>query len=614
MSTDPAGTPGTAASNSSAVPNASAITYGQNASLKKMPCEILRMIANELGGREVNNGMYHSFGSLANFILAVKPAKEVLEEYLYTEDLLCDTLKGFFMPWKGNDELAVAVLSKYPEALLKLHIDFQFTDTIQNKPATWTLLHVAATFALQKTIIKLHELGALYQDIVGFAPVLGDHFDQILKYHTRISHHPLFGHLQALRWKPGFAPFILGNKKTYILLARLWKRETYSVATYHFRYVIINKPTDYPMTLQHLAVLGDDLISLKWTKYAARNYPWAVEAPGGETRASVLHAALKANNKPVLEFLLKNGIGFGPHFVDTDGNNPFHTLIIEGLKATDAKSRAEWRKLKDVFFNTVPQLEWNVLMVQAQHPRNSALQLAIEHIRNNWGASKGAIKEIIDLVLKQEMILLKKWNMPPKSLLVNLPNADGDTPLSRLADIIDNREQAISKAHWNLFDDLIEKHGADINLDVNAIFTPKSYRHSIANQVHRRGRFVGHVCDMFGEEHRAEIDETYPVNTPTNMDTYGFHAHQLPPGNPLNLQIPFSWPLLPVPPMVPGVANTIVYRERAYNYAITGNPDHSPYFAHVLYLHRTIAAAANQALAAASAAEAAQDERDETRA
>ncbi|KAH7252052.1 hypothetical protein BKA59DRAFT_146880 [Fusarium tricinctum] len=604
MSTDPAGTPGTAVSNSSAIPNASTMPYGQNASLKKMPPEIFRMIANELGEREVNNGMYHSYGSLANFILALKPAKEVLEEYLYTEDLLCTDRGGLMKVLSADDELTLAVLSKYPEALLKLHIDFQFTWTIQDKPATWTLLHMAVALSLEKTIIKLHELGALYQDIVGFGPVLGDRFDQILKYHTRISHHPVFGHLQALRWKPGFVPFILGDKETYMLLARLWKRETYSVATYHFRYVITNKPADYPMTLQHLAVLGDDEISLDWTKYAARTYPWAVEAPGGETRASILHAALKANNKPVLKFLLKNGIGFGPHFVDTDGNNPFHTLINEGLKATNAKSRAEWRKLKNVFFNTVPQLEWNTLMVQAQHPRNSALQLAIEHIRYNWGASKGAIKEIINLILKQEMVLLKKWNMPPKSLLVNLPNADGDTPLSRLADIIDNREQAFSRAHWDLFDELIKKHGADINLDVNAIFTPRSYRHSIANQVHRRGRFVGHVCDSFGEEHRAEIDETYPVSTPTNMDTYGFHAHQLPPGNPLNLQMPFSWPLLPVPPMVSGVANTIVHRERAYNYAITGNPDHSPYFAHILYLHRPIAAAA----------EAAQNKQDETRA
>jgi hypothetical protein len=166
MSTDPAGTPGTAVSNSSAIPNASTMPYGQNASLQKMPPEIFRMIANELGEREVNNGMYHSYGSLANFILALKPAKEVLEEYLYTEDLLCTDRGGLMKVLSADDELTLAVLSKYPEALLKLHIDFQFTWTIQDKPATWTLLHMAVALSLEKTIIKLHELGALYQDIV----------------------------------------------------------------------------------------------------------------------------------------------------------------------------------------------------------------------------------------------------------------------------------------------------------------------------------------------------------------------------------------------------------------------------------------------------------------
>jgi hypothetical protein len=602
MSSDPA------VSSIPAASTTSALTRGQNATLKGMPSELYRMIANELGEREENNGMYHSFGSLTNFILAVKPGKDVLEEYLYTEDLLCETFRGFSVVFGANDELAVAVLSKYPVALIKPHINKQFIKIVKNKEATWTLLHMAVASHLHKVIVKLHELGALYQDTKNFGPMLNDRFHQTLERHTRISHHPFLGHLQCLRWKPGFVSFILDDERTYALLARLWNACT--VATWHFRFVLFNKPSDYPMTLQHLAALGHDKMSMRWTMYAAQTYPGWVEAPGGETKASLLHVALKANNKKVLKFLLENGIGFGPHFVDTDGNNPFHTLINEGLKATTAKTRAEWRKLKDVFFNTVPELEWNTMMVQTRHPRNSPLQLAIEHIMYNWGPSKGAIKEIINFVLEQEMILLKKWNFPPKSLLVNLPNADGDTPLSRLAYIIDNRQQAYSCTHWDLFDKLIDKHGADINLDVNSIFTPKSYQHSIANLVHKRGRFVGHVTDQHGKEHRAEIEENYPISTPTNMETYKFRAHQLPPGNPLNLPMPFSWPLLPLPPMIKGVANAIVYRERRANYAITGEPDLSPYFAHIPYAQPAIAiaAAANPAPAAASAAEVEQNE------
>ncbi|SPJ78380.1 uncharacterized protein FTOL_06769 [Fusarium torulosum] len=578
MSTDPAVPDSSVVSSIPAASTAPALTRGQNATLKGMPSEIYRMIANELGEREENNGMYHSFGSLVNFILAVKPGKDVLEEYLYTEDLLSETFQGFQLACKP-DELAVAILSKYPAVLVKPRINKQFTKFIKNEEATWTLLHLAAANGLEKTITKLHQLGALYQDTKNFGPMLSAQFHETLKSHTRISHDPLFGHLQCLRWKPGFVPFIMDDIITYHRLSTLWDAST--VATYHFRYVIINRPTDYPMPLQHLAVLGHDKMSLKWTRYATMVFPGWNEAPGGETKASVLHTALKANNKEALKFLLKNGYGFGSHFVDTDGNNPFHTLINEGLMATNAKLRAEWRKLKDVFFNTVPQLEWNTMMVQTLHPRNSPLQLAIEHIMYNWGPSKGAIKEIINFVLEQEMILLKKWNFPPRSLLVNLPNADGDTPLSRLAYIIDNREQAYSGAHWDLFDELIDKHGADINLDVNAIFTAKSYQHSIANVVHKRGRFVGHVTDKHGKEHRAEIKEDYPISTPTNMETYKFHAHQLPPGNPLNLPMPFSWPLLPLPPMTEGVAAAIVWKERKANCAITGEPDLSPYFAHL---------------------------------
>jgi hypothetical protein len=572
------------------------------------------MIANELGDREENNGMYHSLGSLASFILAVKPGKDVLEDYLYREDLLCETFLGFRTLTKLDDEIAVAVLSKYPVVLLKPHINRQHAEIVSDQEATWTLLHLAAANRLEKTIVKLHQLGVLYQDTRNFLPMLNNRLTQPLMDYSRMLHCPLFGHLGSLRWKPGFVPCIMDDERTYTLLARLW--DAYSVATWHFRYaVIINKPADYPMTLHHLVILGPDRMSLRWTKYAARNFPGWVEAPCGETRSSLLHVALKTDNKQVLKFLLERGIGFGPHFVDTDGNNPFHILINEGLQATNAKKRAEWRKLKDVLFNTVPQLEWNTMMVQTRHPRGSPLHLAIEYARHHWGPSRVAIKEIIDFVLEQEMILLKKWNFPPKSLLINLPNADGDTPLSLLANIIDNREQAYSRTHWDLFDCLIEDHGADINLDVNAIFTPKSYKHSIANQVHRKRRFVDHVYDSLGEEHRAEIESSYPISnpTPTSMKTYKFHAHQLPPGNPLNLPVPFGWPLLPLPPMTQGLAVAVVYRERRANYAITGRPDLSPYFAHIPYAQPTIAAAANPGPAATSAAEAAQADQDKTR-
>ncbi|KAM0204803.1 hypothetical protein ACHAPA_001105 [Fusarium lateritium] len=594
------------------IPAIPAWTYGQNATLEKMPPEILRMIANELGGRKKTNEGYRSFESLANLILALKPRKYVLEEYLYAEDVLSGLLKGFNVFFKGDDEVALAVLSKYPVDLIKPCINNQMIWEIDDKEVSWTLLHVAASRPFPKTIVKLHELGALYQDTKNFGPVLDPQFHLDYKSHARIMNDPYVGHLgkghlQCLRWKPGFVPFIRNDMETYTLLASLWDAST--VATWDLFQCLLNNPGDYPMTLQHLAVLGDDKKSMEWTRYAASTYPGSVEAPGGETQFSVLHVAVRANNKEVLKFFLENGIGFGSHFVDSNGNNPFHTLIIQGLNAKNAKERAEWKKLRDVFFNTVPRLEWNTLMVQAQNPRNSALQLAIEHIRYNWERRRAAIKEIIKFVLDQEMILLQKWRFPPRSLLINLPNADGDTPLSRLADIIDNREQSYSKTLWDTFDDLIIR-GADINLDVNAIFTPRSYQHSISYQVHRRGRFMGHITDKSGKIRDAEKSETYPISTPTNMGTYRFHAHQLPAGNPLNLPVPFSWPLMPLPLVRRGIADLILNNERHANHVITGSQDF------VLYLTPAAAAAAASsaaaASAAASAASATQTEQDDT--
>ncbi|KAM0244572.1 hypothetical protein ACHAP5_006141 [Fusarium lateritium] len=598
------------------VPAIPALAYGQNATLEKMPPEILRMIANELGEREETNGMYRSFKTLANFILAIKSLAHVLEEYLYTEDVLSDSFKGFRVLFTRDDELALAVLSKYPVDLIKRCINKQMTGKTNDKKVSWTLLHVAASRPLPKTIVKLHELGALYQDTQNFGPILDPQFHIDFKSHARIMNDPYVGHfgeghLKRLRWKPGFVPFIKNDMKTYTLLASLWDAST--VATWDLYYCLLKNPGNYPMTLQHLAVLGDDKKSMKWTRYAASTYPGSIEAPGGETQFSVLHVAVKANNKEVLKFFLENGIGFGSHFVDSNGNNPFHSLIIQGLNADRAKERSEWKKLRDVFFNTVPRLEWNILMVQTQNPRNSALQLAIEHIRNKWGDCRTSIKEIIKFVLDQEKILLQKWKFPPRSLLINLPNADGDTPLSRLAEIIDNREQSYSKTHWDVFDDLI-KHGADINLDVNAIFTPRSYQHSISYQVHKRGRFMGHVTDKSGKIRDVEKSETYPIRTPTNMGTYRFHAHLLPVGNPLNLPVPFSWPLMPLPSVGGGIADLILNNESNANHVITGSQDF------ILYLTPATAAAiaanaatsATASAAAASAAWAALTEQDDT--
>ncbi|KAF4989452.1 hypothetical protein FGRMN_9117 [Fusarium graminum] len=513
----------------------------------KFPNEILKLFAETMV--ESNNSR-----SLANFVLAYKPGKQLLEEVLYTRDIRRGTFDGFTMVMTHSDHDATQALSKYPINLIKLHINKQLTRDLPDGVATYTMLHGAAARGMHTTIRKLHELGAEYLDTTNFSPMMDQAFQVSLQAHQdRAIISSEFRSLRhRLKWKPGFAVFIQNDMRTFNLLTRLWDASEVGTWEYTPR-LNVSGPSRFPMTIHHLAVFGDNSSaaenkSLAWSQCARVRFPHNVEAPAGETKCSVLHLALKANNRPVLEYLIERCIGFQAHFVDNQGNNPLHTLLKLGMQVNSQPARAEWKKLQKVFFKASAHLRWNPLMPQTQYPFQTPLHMAMANIQEEgWAASKFMCQWIVDFVLKDEKRFREVFGLPPGSIILNHPDAEGHTPLSRLCKAAHDREEQPSAGVLNLIHRFM-REGTDVNLDVNRLFTPRAYAHSITHLIKRNSRRKSHLAlTIFcggGRSHHAEVTGNYPNLPPTNLSNV-VHAHVLRLSHPMALPAPFHSPFLP---------------------------------------------------------------------
>ncbi|KAF5677918.1 hypothetical protein FHETE_1438 [Fusarium heterosporum] len=513
----------------------------------KFPNEILKLFAETMV--ESSNSR-----SLANFVLAYKPGKQLLEEVLYTKDIRRGTFDGFTVVMTHSDQDAARALSKYPVNLIRLHVNKQLTRGLPVGVATYTMLHGAAARGMHATIWKLHRLGAQYLNTPNFRPMMGQAFQVLLqacKDRSVISSE-FTSLLHRLKWKPGFAVFIQNDITTFNLLTRLWNAS--EVGTWEYRPTVnVSGPSMFPMTLHHLAVFGDnsaaaEITSLKWSQYARVRYPHNVEASAGETKCSVLHLALKANNRPVLEYLIERCIGFQAHFVDNQGNNPLHTLLKLGMQVDSQPARAEWKKLQKVFFKASAHLRWNPIMPQTQYPFQTPLHMAMANIQDEgWAASKFMCQWIVDFVLEGEDHLKKVFGLPPGSIVLNHPDAEGYTPLSRLCKAAHDREEQPSAGVFNLIHRFM-REGTVINLDTNRLFTPRVYAHSSAylvkrNNIRRKHLALTIFCGG-GRSHHAEVTGNYPNLPPTDLSNI-VHTHVLRPNHPMTLPAPFSSPLLP---------------------------------------------------------------------
>ncbi|KAM0346904.1 hypothetical protein ACHAPU_005244 [Fusarium lateritium] len=524
-----------------------------------------------------------SFRSLANFILAYKPGKELLEKVLYTEDISSNTFDGFTVVMTHNDQDAVKVLSKYPVDLIKLHVNTELTRGLPNGVATYTMLHFAAARGLHQTIRKLHELGAEYLETANFRPMLDQAFQVSLQAHIdrSVISSEFTSLLHRLKWKPAFAVFIQNDIRTYVLLHKLW--DASEVGTWNYEPALnVSGPPTFPMTIHHLAVFGDnssaaEFKALQWSQRALVTYPHNIEAPAGETKCSVLHLALKANNRPVFEYLVRKCVGFQAYFVDSQGNNPLHTLLKLGLQANTRSQRAEWKKLEKVFFKATSHLRWNPMMPQTQYPFQTPLHMAMANIQEEgWVVSKFITGWIIDFVLAEEKRLLEIWDFPFGSIVLNHSDAEGHTPLSLLFKAIDHRDEEPSGGIMVLLFKIL-REGGNLNFDANSLFTPRRYAHSISYMDRMSGRSRVHVrmTILFegGRQFQAELTGNYPNLPPTDLSTI-VHAHSLPHGHPMFLPEPFCCPLLPPDEAHAGyeMAARILDLQRGANLAITAPP------------------------------------------
>ncbi|KAF4343423.1 hypothetical protein FBEOM_2642 [Fusarium beomiforme] len=469
--------------------------------------ELVNMITEELGERTEQDMRYQNLGSLANLILTNKTLFGSLQTYLYAQDLESNDCQGLqYSIFNCTDRMGCRIISNYPPRLLRPKINKVYKNEVVN--ATFTLLHVAAAHQQHQIILKLKDLGARYLEAKDLHKVL------LQPFRDRVALEPeLTRHLPNIKWKPALAPLLLGDVRTFNILARNWN--TSFVGTFSFRRttlprsILLSGLTSWPMTVHHLAAMLEDRgYSLQLMKMATKRFPSENELPGGYERHSVLHFAIKAYNVDVVRYLLEAGIGLGDYMVDAFGSNPLHCAVSVAMDADCPFSKATSKKMID---ELVDKHHFHQRMVQTCAPYESVMLIVARSVQLDWSSKYSIIKHILNKCLRRELAMKSHRDYDPATHpdMINVPDSRGNTVLGYFAKAITQRGG--SPAIEALFRKLVTEYGADINLDINSRFTPTFYAHSIKCITDRATgctRFKKMVNELGGRLHQAEIDGT----------------------------------------------------------------------------------------------------------
>ncbi|KAJ4141133.1 hypothetical protein NW768_000340 [Fusarium equiseti] len=523
--------------------------------------EILRLVAEELGQRTKKDMRYKNAGSLSSLAATCKFIASHLEPVLYAQDLKEKQFKGLkHAVYSCDDRLAVAILTKYPQKLLKNNVNANLGVT--SRPAHrddtgFTMLHVAAARELYDTIKKLNKLGAKWIYAKNFRSALPASLEQELEQEQRKSFPGLQNTLYGMLWAPNFAPMIRKDDHTCEILAEYWPESSRFVGKFKYP-TSIGGPRldgDDRMTLLHLAVYRyPSQASLKLVKEVTLNYPELNPLPAGDHRGSVHHLAVVAQNGKALEYLLDEAVDNQTYYVNNRGYNPLHLsveLCLQGDGVPGPNGQSGSTRLLNVLMS--PKHRINPAMPQTMAPYKTPVLIVARMVHLDWSSRSTLIKKLLDQLIYREKEYAEAWGLGSVSFAINRPDSDGKTVLVHITSaILDSSPSKGNKALENLFKKMVEEHGADINLDANQFPSPhnRAYVPSIKWMADRaRGftRFKKIIEELGGRLHQAELDNTM-TPTPASPLPDQRHLRQLPADHPYAMPGPLNNAFVPLSP------------------------------------------------------------------
>ncbi|RBR08679.1 uncharacterized protein FIESC28_10133 [Fusarium coffeatum] len=520
--------------------------------------EILRLIAEELGQRVKEDMRYKNAGNLASLAATCKFIASHLEPILYAQDLKEKRFKGLkHAVHSCNDRLAVAILTKYPQKLLKNNVNANLGITSRpprRDDTSFTMLHVAAARQLYDTIKKLYKLGAKWFYVKNFRSALS--LSESLEEGFGQALHKSFPGLEniiyGMWWAPSFAPMIHRDENTCAILAKYWPE-------HHFFVGKFNHPTsidgDDRMTLLHLAVYRHpSTTSLKLVQEVTEEYPELNSIPVGDYRGSVHHLAVVAQNGKALEYLLRHVMDNQDYYVDNRGYNPFHLaveLCLQGDGVPGPNGQAGSTRLLNVLLSLKHRI--NPAMPQTMAPYKTPLLIVAKMIHVDWSGRSALIKKLLDQLINLETEYVEAWGLGSISLAINRPDSDGKTVLGYITSaILESPSSKGNKALENLFKKMVGEYHANINLDVNQFPSPqnRAYVPSIkwrADRAQGFTRFKKVIEELGGRLHQAELDNT-TTQTPASPFPDRRHLRQLPANHPYAMPGPLNDAFVPLSP------------------------------------------------------------------
>ncbi|KAM0240950.1 hypothetical protein ACHAPO_001752 [Fusarium lateritium] len=524
--------------------------------------ELVNMIIEALGERTVESPKYLNKRSLASLAVTCRYFAATVENLLYALDVEDEQLRGLKYAIFLDDHMAISIMNKYPEELLRscvdsvldLEVDRDHPQNPQNphgaqvqvrETGTYTLLHIAAFNNMYKTIIKLHQLGAQWRYCKNIRALL-----TIEERDTLASSFPAFRSMFGnMNWAPNLVCLMRDQTNTCKLLIKYWPESF----PYVGNFISPNGPlpgsrvVEYTMTLIHLYLLrAPSQDTSRLVKQALKKYPELKYFPTTEYQYSIYHLAVQVQNRT---FLLDAWPGVNdriPHFVDNRGYNPLHLAFIESLKGNPGRNPRSQAGTTQVL-QYLLGARLNPMMPQTKAPYKTPLLMVARNVIIDWNGQNRIIKKNIEDIASAERRFTHAWGFGHVVYSMNHPDCNGNTVLRYIAKAIINYHVASgSKPLENLFSRMITEFGADINLDVNTLPTPynRPYIHSIkwmADNSTSRRRFKSLVSELGGRFHAAEVAGTY---APT-VATAGFiddepHAPYLPHDHPYALAPPFN--------------------------------------------------------------------------
>ncbi|KAH7188766.1 uncharacterized protein B0J16DRAFT_396843 [Fusarium flagelliforme] len=517
--------------------------------------ETLRLIAEELGQRTKEDMRYKNAGSLASLAATCKFIASHLEPILYAQDVKEKRFKGLkHAVYSCGDRLAVAILKKYPQRLLKNNVNANLGVT--SRPAhrndiCFTMLHVAAARQLYDTIKKLYKLDAKWIYAKNFRSAMPESLEQQFEQKQHKSFPGLQHIIYGMLWAPNFAPMIHGDNYTCAILAGYWPDHHFFVGKFNHSTSI----GDDHMTLLHLAVyLHPSPKSLESVQAVAEEYPHLNPLPVGDYRGSVHHLAVVAQNGKALEYLLHEVMDDQTYYIDNRGYNPLHLaveLCLQGDGVPGPNGQSGSTRLLNVLLSLKHRI--NPAMPQTMAPYKTPLLIVAKMIHLDWSGRSTLIKKLLDQLIDLEEDYAEAWGLGSTSFAINRPDSDGKTVLGHITSaILESPPSKGNKALENLFKKLVDEHGADINLDANQFPSARirAYVPSIkwrADRAQGFTQFKRVIEELGGRLHQAELDNTM---TRTLASPYPDQRHlqQLPANHPYAMPGPLNDVFVPLSP------------------------------------------------------------------